>query len=141
MVIDLPAHARRGRSRIWLPPCEEVLVGEVTSLVPLAPYVQVTEIPRARTIAFSWHGGSLFTMRSRNLTQRQHQPFVALAEPDPAPEESAVSLTREEHARMTRAAQVLQDELAATVRHIDPSEYSEERLQELLAQAQAKSAS
>lgn len=112
---------------------------EVTSLVPLAPYVQVTEIPRARTIAFYWRGGSLFTMPSRNLTQRQHQPLLALAEPDPTPEESAVSLTREEHARLTRASQVLHDELAATIRHIDPSEYSEERLQELLAQAQDNS--
>ena len=78
-------------------------------------------------------------MRPRNAKHRHYEPLVALAETDPSPEESAFSLSKEEHARIARAAEVLHDELAATVRHIDPAEYSEERLQELLAQAQAKS--
>lgn len=44
-------------------------------------------------------------------------------------------LTKDELARLTQKSQALHDELATTVRHIDPAEYSEERVHALLAEA------
>ncbi len=44
-------------------------------------------------------------------------------------------LTKDELARLSQRAQALHDELATTVRHIDPAEYSEERVHALLTEA------
>jgi len=48
-------------------------------------------------------------------------------------------LTEEEHARLRQAGQALHDELAAEVHHIDPADYSDERVAQLLAQASRNS--
>lgn len=47
-------------------------------------------------------------------------------------------LSRQELERLTQRTQELRDELTATIHHVDPSEYSEERIQHLLAQARKK---
>lgn len=44
-------------------------------------------------------------------------------------------LSRQELDRLTQKTQELRDELTAAVRHVDPSEYSDERIQRLLAEA------
>lgn len=44
-------------------------------------------------------------------------------------------LSRQELDRLTRKTQELRDELTAAVRHVDPSEYSDERIQHLLTEA------
>ena len=44
-------------------------------------------------------------------------------------------LSRQELDRLIRKTQELRDELTAAVRHVDPSEYSDERIQQLLAEA------
>lgn len=44
-------------------------------------------------------------------------------------------LTKEEHGQLKEAEQALQRELALGVRHIDPAEYSDERIERLLEQA------
>ncbi len=47
-------------------------------------------------------------------------------------------LSRQEMDRLVQRTQELRDELTATIHHVDPSEYSDERIQHLLAQARKK---
>ena len=108
------------------------------SMSHLAAHDQPMVLPRASGIAFFQAGGSLSTMWLRELKQREFEDLPALDGEDQVEEERGFSLTKEEHARLTQAGQSLRDELAAAVRHIDPSEYSQERLQQLLTEANQK---
>ncbi len=54
----------------------------------------------------------------------------------PTPAQERHGLNRKEHARLAEKTQELREELAAEVRRIDPKEYTEERIQNLLAQTQ-----
>lgn len=47
-------------------------------------------------------------------------------------------LNRLELDRLIQRTQELRDELSATIRHVDPAEYSDERIQRLLADAKRK---
>lgn len=47
-------------------------------------------------------------------------------------------LSRQELDRLVQRTQELRDELTAAIHHVDPSEYSDERIQHLLAQARKK---
>ena len=54
---------------------------------------------------------------------------------DPDRQRHDMGLTRQELARLALKTQELREELAATVRRVDPSEYSAERIQKLLTAA------
>lgn len=47
-------------------------------------------------------------------------------------------LSRQEMDRLVQRTQALRDELTASIHHVDPTEYSDDRIQQLLAQARKK---
>ena len=57
---------------------------------------------------------------------------------DPALHRERHGLSRQELDRLVQRTQELREELTATIHHVDPSEYSDERIQQLLVQARKK---
>ncbi len=77
-----------------------------------------------------------FQYQNELSTRSEREPLL---EEENSSEGPGWSLTQAEQSKLREASQALQRELAATVRHIDPSEYSQERIIGLLAQASANS--
>ncbi len=74
------------------------------------------------------------------LEELKQQNLLALGhtqskQAEPPPKTDERQLTGEEHQRLKQGMQSLYEELAASVKHIDPSEYTEDRIQGLLEQA------
>ena len=70
-----------------------------------------------------------------DLKQQNRNPQPRSQASDQEPPIRADHLTDEEHIRLKEKTQALHNELAASVKHIDPAEYTESRVHQLLEQA------
>lgn len=87
---------------------------------------------RFATLSSMW----LPELKKKNASAAREQEG-SLPEPLEAAEENdAITITKAEHMRWNARDQDLQESLAQAVRHIDPAEYTDDRIQQLLATAQ-----
>ncbi len=77
----------------------------------------------------------LHDLKRKNTGGPLSSTSTSLSPPAEALHKQRHGLSRQELDRLTQKTQELREELTAAVRHVDPSEYSDERIQQLLTQA------